>query len=239
MDYDKRLAIIVPYRNRAEHLATFVRHVESYFQRDKLDRKIDYAVHVVEQADQAPFNRGKLLNVGFALAAPHCDYVVFHDVDYLPVWTDYSCGPLPARLIWHGLTLREDPERFFGAVTLFPNDTFRQVNGYSNEYQGWGFEDTDLLQRLALNGLGFEKRDGTYIPLPHPHNGVTPAGQLTDAAQANRRRYAEKIARLADEFRSDGLANLRYAVKESGPLASVGGFSNPRFVRHLVDLVAA
>jgi len=35
--YAKRLAIVVPYRDRAEHLARFVPHMVAYFERDKLD----------------------------------------------------------------------------------------------------------------------------------------------------------------------------------------------------------
>ena len=38
--YAKRLAIVVPYRDRAEHLSRFVPHMVTYFQRDKLDRQI-------------------------------------------------------------------------------------------------------------------------------------------------------------------------------------------------------
>ena len=33
--YSKRLAVVVPYRNRADHLAKFVPHVAAYFERDK------------------------------------------------------------------------------------------------------------------------------------------------------------------------------------------------------------
>ena len=32
---------------------------------------------------------------------------------------------------------------------MFPIDLFKKVNGYSNEYWGWGFEDDDLLMRLT------------------------------------------------------------------------------------------
>jgi len=88
--YNKRLAIIVPYRNRAEHLRQFVPHVATYFQRDKLDRNIPISIHVVEQSGNAAFNRGRILNCGYVLARESADYVCFHDVDYLPVWTDYS-----------------------------------------------------------------------------------------------------------------------------------------------------
>lgn len=60
--YNKRLAIVVPYRNRAEHLARFVPHMVAYFQRDKLDRHISYTINIIEQLGDAPFNRGRLGN---------------------------------------------------------------------------------------------------------------------------------------------------------------------------------
>ena len=44
---------------------------------------------------------------------------------------------------------REIFDTYFGGVTLFPIDLFKKVNGYSNEYWGWGFEDDDLLMRLT------------------------------------------------------------------------------------------
>ena len=97
--YRKRLAIVVPYRNRAEHLKSFVPHMSAYFQQDKLDRAIPISIHIIEQNGNAPFNRGKLLNAGFMLARDAADYFSFHDIDYLPIWADYSWSATPARLI--------------------------------------------------------------------------------------------------------------------------------------------
>ena len=57
-----KLAIIVPYRNRAAHLDAFIPHVRAYFARDKVDRVIDYRVYIVEQDGDLPFNRGALLD---------------------------------------------------------------------------------------------------------------------------------------------------------------------------------
>ncbi len=36
---------------------------------------------------------------------------------------------------------------------MFPSSTFKRVNGYSNEYWGWGFEDDDLLLRLTESNV--------------------------------------------------------------------------------------
>ena len=47
-NFDKRLAIIIPYRDREEHLKIIIPHLQAYFQRDKIDKNIPYAIHVVE-----------------------------------------------------------------------------------------------------------------------------------------------------------------------------------------------
>ena len=37
---------------------------------------------------------------------------------------------------------------------MFPIDAFKKINGYSNEYWGWGFEDDDVLLRLTEQNIG-------------------------------------------------------------------------------------
>lgn len=147
----KKLAIIVPYRDRQEQLDRFITHIDQFFQ----DKDIEYDVLVVEQDNDKPFNRGKLLNVGFLELYENYDYFCFHDVDMLPEDADYSYVNKPTHMAvevenneWELLY----PD-YFGGVTLFPTDQFFQVNGYSNEYWGWGFEDDDLLIRCKNSSL--------------------------------------------------------------------------------------
>lgn len=220
--YAKRLAIVVPYRDRAEHLNRFVPHIRDYFRCDKLDRAIDYSLHVVEQQGGAPFNRGKLKNVGYDLARRSCDYVCFHDVDYLPVWADYAWGPDPARLIWDGLAMTESRERFFGAVVLFDNAAFERVNGFSNEYWGWGAEDSDLRLRCDVAGLGFDRRDGTYFGLQHPHAGLLAPGVYNEEGERTHALFQAKLADFPAEMARDGLSSLRYRVLGSGNFVADG-----------------
>ena len=154
-----KLGVIVPYRKRPGHLRKFRESIESYL------KDQDYELIVVEQNDDLPFNRGKLLNIGFKYAIrKNCDYVVFHDVDMLPVDVDYSYSDVPIHLAT-GFTNsdREIFDTYFGGVTLFPVDLFKKVNGYSNEYWGWGFEDDDLLMRLTEQHIF---TDTTYYEVP-------------------------------------------------------------------------
>src|SRR5262249_13217773 len=160
--------------------------IVSYFERDKLDRYISFSIHIVEQSGRDPFNRGKLLNCGYMLARARADYVCFHDVDYLPIWADYSWSPQPARLIWNGLRMAEDWEHFFGAVVLFDKSAFERINGYPNVYWGWGPEDAETSIRCHIAGYGIERRDGTYHALLHESAGYSAPGVLNEGAVRTR-----------------------------------------------------
>jgi len=143
------LGIIVPYRNRYRQLVHFKSAVAEYFE----DEDIDYKLLVIEQDDATSFNRGKLLNIGAVKAKQlGCDYLCFHDVDMLPYDVDYSFSEKPLHLAFNFLsnskTIDMHFEKYFGGVTLFPLSIFEKINGYSNDYWGWGFEDDDLFNRL-------------------------------------------------------------------------------------------
>jgi hypothetical protein len=146
---EHKLGIIVPYRNRYQQLIHFKQANTSYLD----DTGIDYVVIIVEQDDATAFNRGKLLNIGVQRAEElGCDYVVLHDIDMIPEDVDYSYADFPTHLATNFVSGRKTFgihfDQYFGGVTLFPLRTFKKINGYSNDYWGWGFEDDDLFYRL-------------------------------------------------------------------------------------------
>jgi hypothetical protein len=143
-----KLGIIVPYRNRYEHLEEFKKIIKEYF--SKTD--IDYELIIVEQDNAKLFNRGMLCNVGFIESQKYkCDYIAIHDVDMLPIDVDYSYADVPIHLATDNLPF----ESYFGGMTLFPTDVFQKINGFSNLYWGWGFEDDDLRYRCVKNNVSF------------------------------------------------------------------------------------
>lgn len=151
MTNNHKLGIVVPYRKRPAHLEAFIHHL-------KYKLKLDCQIIVVEQRGSRPFNRGKLLNIGFIKAKEMgCDYVVFHDVDMIGINCSYDYESKPFHLI-SKLTTRNPGQRtmldtYFGGVTLFPVDVFESINGFSNEFSGWGFEDDDLMLRCVENNV--------------------------------------------------------------------------------------
>jgi hypothetical protein len=155
---DKKLAVIVPYRNRESDLDIFFSHMTNYLS----DKEIRYEIIVVDQDNAKQFNRGMLLNIGYTYAKKlKCDYMVFHDVDMLPVDVDYSYSNIPIHLATDFILeddekKREIFEEYFGGVTMFSMEDFEKINGYSNKYWAWGYEDTDLLFRCKINNLDLD-----------------------------------------------------------------------------------
>jgi len=155
-----KIGIIVPYRNRRTHLNHFTTAIKNHF----INSKLDYELIIVEQADKKSFNRGSLLNIGVLKAKElKCTYVALHDVDMLPHDVDYSEVSVPTHLATNFISHEGKMKRivfdeYFGGVTLFPINDYFHVNGYSNKYWGWGYEDDDLLWRCKENFFDFNTK---------------------------------------------------------------------------------
>ena len=149
-----KLGVCVPYRNREEHLNKFIPIVSKFLK----ERDIDFKIYFGHQVDDKLFNRGAMKNI----AAKHafddgCDYIAWHDVDMLPIDVDYSyCSDvlqLANNFISDTDYTKEIYDGYFGGVTMFPIDSFKKVNGYPNDFWGWGFEDDELLRRCIQSEI--------------------------------------------------------------------------------------
>jgi len=152
-----KLAIIVPYRDREEHLNVFVPHMHEFLK----EKGIDYTIFIAEQTDDRPFNYGKLCNVVTQEIGEEYTYFAFHDIDMLPISDDcdYSYPDSPTHLATN-VEAHDNKlpyPQYFGGVVLINREDFETANGYSNEYWGYGFEDLDLLYRLQRSGAYLEK----------------------------------------------------------------------------------
>ncbi|TPP56476.1 N-acetyllactosaminide 3-alpha-galactosyltransferase [Fasciola gigantica] len=146
----ERLALILPYRDRDEHLRVFLNHMHPFLRHQQLM----YTIIVVEQLGSSRFNRASLFNVGFRESSriAEFDCFIFHDVDLLPEddRLPYRCGKEPIHLSVSVDALNYKlmyPELFGGAVAL-SRDHFEKIRGFSNVFFGWGGEDDDLYYRV-------------------------------------------------------------------------------------------
>lgn len=213
---DQKLTVIVPYRDRREHLGRLIPTLTQELTRQELS----FRVLVVEQGCSGLFNRGKLLNIGAHYAAPFSDYYCLHDVDAIPIVANYGCPSQPLRLVSNLITPSGEAQRtdyyFSGAVSI-RKEQFFAANGYSNEYFGWGKEDDDLFFRLLLSGfLCYYDASGRFWDLPNPQEQQTRRSTnfVPPHLRRNRRLRSLLVRGLTDP-QSDGLSTLKYEVLRS------------------------
>jgi hypothetical protein len=230
IEHMRHLTIVVPYRAREAHFKQFVAHLKAFFTRDRMHREIPYRVLIIEQGQGLPFNAGALRNIGFVLAREEGEklgfdagYTCFHDIDYLPLSADYRGTDVPTPIAWYGAEKRpvasgasqwrvaNSAHAFFGAVVLTPNKMFARVNGYSNAYWGWGWQDLDLKARYLAAGIAPGRRRGTFLPLDHDNRGFTLDGKPAPISIVNQRLYEEKWA-AGGRTDNDGLSNLPFDI---------------------------
>ncbi|CAF1565025.1 unnamed protein product [Rotaria magnacalcarata] len=145
-----KVAIIIPYRDRLEHLITLLYYLHPILQRQELD----YKIYVSEQIGNGTYNKGILMNAAFIYASNEYDFqcFVFHDVDLIPEndRNMYSCPVFPRHMsaAVNEMNYKLSYEELIGGVLNIRTEHFLTVNGYSNLYWGWGAEDDDLYYRL-------------------------------------------------------------------------------------------
>ncbi|KAK2167621.1 hypothetical protein LSH36_26g15095 [Paralvinella palmiformis] len=150
--YHSRLAIIVPYRNREQHLLIFLDNMIRFLQAQMLA----FAIYIIEQAGSELFNRAALLNSGYIEARKDHPYdcYVFHDVDLIPedLTNFYGCSERPRHLV----VTRSKTEyeyrghMYFGGAIMLTEDVIQKINGFPNRMFGWGGEDDDIYARIHI-----------------------------------------------------------------------------------------
>ncbi|XP_055514469.1 beta-1,4-galactosyltransferase 2-like isoform X2 [Leucoraja erinacea] len=157
----QRIAIIIPFRNRDHHLRHWLYYLLPILRR----QQGEYGIFIIEQAGDNTFNRAKLLNVGFAEALKENGYdcFIFSDVDIIPENDKnlYRCGSNPRHLAcaMDKFKYRLPYKGYFGGVVAFSKDQYLKINGFSNNYWGWGTEDDDTYMRVTLNGMIVDRPD--------------------------------------------------------------------------------
>ncbi|XP_028028200.1 beta-1,4-galactosyltransferase 7-like [Bombyx mandarina] len=152
----KRLAIIVPFRDRFEELLEFVPHMTAFLKR----QEIPFHIFVIQQKDKNRFNRASLINVGFLKTRSHYEYIAMHDVDLLPL-NDNLKYEYPEKGPCHIPSPETHPKYSYkyyaGGIVLVTREHYELVNGMSNQYWGWGMEDDEFYVRLKDAGLTFNR----------------------------------------------------------------------------------
>lgn len=162
--------IIVPYRDRETHLNCFLAYMQKYFP--------DMEIMVCEQVDYGKWNKGLLFNAGFDIAMKtwNYDYIILHDVDFIPDRSvDYSYTSVPTLLSTQcsQFDYGQCYPNFFGGVVGLTPEHYRLVNGFSNQFTGWGGEDDLFYRSFITKGIYPGRREGNrFENFTHPRPRV-------------------------------------------------------------------
>jgi hypothetical protein len=175
-------SIIIPYRNREEHLGKLLPRLQEIF------LETEYEIIIAEQDDLDKFQKNSLYNLAALRAQGRL--LVFHDVDYYPadninyqtetlvpyypvgkvVFLDTYDSPKPLSNIPQGYqNFHNTVGDHSGGVFVLGQELFLKIGGFNPYYKGWGKEDDDTRDRLRLLGYLWQRNEnGLFYALDHP-----------------------------------------------------------------------
>ncbi|XP_078391568.1 beta-1,4-galactosyltransferase 3 [Cetorhinus maximus] len=200
-------AVIIPHRNREQHLKHLLYYLHPFLQRQQLN----YGIYIIHQAGNNTFNRAKLLNVGFKEAMKEADWncLFCHDVDLIPEDDRnlYTCetNPKHSSIAMDKFGYKLPYRTYFGGVSALTPDQYMKINGFPNNYWGWGGEDDDIASRIYLNGMMIVRpavQFGRYKMIKHSHD---------KGNEENPKRF-NLLAKTRQSWKEDGMNSLEYLV---------------------------
>lgn len=129
----------------------------------KLKKYGNFDIFIIEQSEDGyKFNIGKLKNIGFNLAkksGKKYDFYVFTDIDIIPdkelsnyyfqIIDGIGCFGIRGTRYFN----KGNPNCFTGTSIGVNKESFEKINGYPNNFWGWGGEDTIIHGRSNLNDV--------------------------------------------------------------------------------------
>jgi hypothetical protein len=145
--------ILVPYRDRATDYDAFVSFMPEF-----LTKLFGYSwrIIIVEQADGKEFNRGALLNAGFLLCGDVSGNYFLHDIDTLPA-SEVAQSRYALDCHYKIIGIYNSVCDTLGGIIKISGSMFRSMNGFPNNYFGWGVEDKALQNRASTYGFCIDK----------------------------------------------------------------------------------
>ena len=223
--------IIIPYRNREKHLNYFL---------DKSAELLNYKVNnleiiIVEQSERGLFNRGKLLNIGFHYFNNINNFYITHDVDTNPIHEE-TFNNYNKDVSSNILQLYSYPTSLGGLIKI-RGDTFKKLNGFPNDYWGWGHEDKNFMNRAEFFGIKIEtfmtttnnEKEKYFLIFDDINDRVKSDNDFKKYRDNYVFFKKKKGPKKRKEFQKNGLSNLYYKILEDKKVND--------FIRHIkVDI---
>jgi len=233
--YKEKIGIVTIYRNSEDNSRLKQKRLFLYWMNKILSQICDYEIVIVEQDNNNKqnnsFNIGKLKNIGFNYLNNNknkkIDNYIFVDIDMIPnsKLIDYFFKKTDSLnlLAMSGTRYEDKSDKkenkrirpFAGGMISCTGGVFEELNGYANNYIGWGGEDQDLLLRLSeLNKPVYLPKEGAVIDIEEKNN-ITKIfsdkkEELTKNDEREKLLYEKNIN--YKNYKKNGLSNLNYSI---------------------------
>eukprot|EP01107_Rhizomastix_libera_P002743 TRINITY_DN1472_c0_g1_i3.p1 TRINITY_DN1472_c0_g1~~TRINITY_DN1472_c0_g1_i3.p1 ORF type:complete len:350 (+),score=54.62 TRINITY_DN1472_c0_g1_i3:114-1163(+) len=190
------LNLVVPMRNRTLQWDLLYQFMRKHLKNQR------FFLTPVEDVGEQPFNKGALMNLGFLEGESRSNFTCFQDVDHFP--SDKVKYVMPSKHNVFHLAALPFPSCLGGCV-CFLNEDYRSLNGMSNRFGGWGFEDNFMQLRVLKAGFKVVRRH--YSQFYHLVPGHTKRLTTVHPKHGFQNHHLLKIAQQNyDLFEGDGLS---------------------------------
>jgi hypothetical protein len=210
--FDYEAVIVIPYRDRPEQLSKFIRDIVPLFRR----YMNTFKVVIVEQEPGKPFNRGKLLNIGFTEYKHKTPFFVTQDVDTQP--NEECIRRMYTNTKFEVLRIYNGHDRSLGGITKLSTRALLQMNGFPNHIWGWGIEDRSLFYRSVIAKVRTSPNltNGIFFNVyPHISNIEAYTGEKKAISDLEDEIFnCGDITRQINHISVSGLNNMEYNILE-------------------------
>lgn len=221
---NKRIALISCFRDvkngsRGKQLNQYLKIARRYF-----NEVLNYDLYIIEQSDDNElFNIGKLKNIGFDYCQKlkeKYDLYIFTDIDMIP---DHDLiqyfNTIPKSIMslaYKGTRYNTDYKPFLGGLISVSGDIFQKINGYPNNFYGWGGEDDSLFIRMVQNKITNIEvpQKGRVIDLEETLNVKEKLEKLKKNDAKENLKY-DKLLIDVEKWKNNGLNSLNYKILEN------------------------
>jgi hypothetical protein len=242
----KHIAIISCFRDKGDGERERERKLFISLMNRLLEPYYTFHIYIIEQSqDGNEFNIGKLKNIGFELANKlsnkKFDSYIFTDIDLIP---DYNLMQYLGKKVNFPISLAARGTRyesfntrinqiFLGGMLQFSKEIFEKINGYANNFWGWGGEDQDFLTRLSINKIYTVGYPKTGIVIDNEENekmvSINNFHQKKPDLKIDEFKY-EKLFTSIKYWSKNGLSELNYDILKTSEI-------NKTTTQILVDLL--
>jgi hypothetical protein len=222
----KRISLITIFRDNGNGERVREKNIFVELMSAIMAKYCDFKIYIIEQSDDGEkFNIGKLKNIGFDISKKEGDFdnYIFSDIDTIPDYDlmEYFLIKMkyPISLAVRGTRYTEKNNRtgkvFLGGLLGFDSKIFTKINGYPNNFWGWGGEDDSLMIRFLKSGIDkvYYPKKGSIIDIEEDNMKRIETLEKLKIANKEEIKF-EKLYTDMELWKENGLNNLEYKILE-------------------------